>query len=184
MRSLVTSISLYACETWTFTVELRRRIQATLLWCYRKLLRTSYKDHVTSEEVRAKIQQSKTILQSKGKGVKRQGRQRKRWEENTRERTGLEFAKSQRAVENREQWRKLVDKSFVVPKRPLRLRGWWVRVNMRSCIKNKKTNKNKKTRTQKNNNNRSFAILACIFFFFRWTQAIKTDVISHFPWNS
>ena len=123
MRSLVTSISLYACETWNFTVELRRRIQATLLWCYRKLLRTSYKDHVTSEEVRAKIQQSKTILQSKGKGVKRQGRQRKRWEENTRERTGLEFAKSQRAVENREQWRKLVDKSFVVPKRPLRLRG-------------------------------------------------------------
>ena len=33
---------------------------------------------------------------------KRQGRQRKRWENNSREWTGLEFAKSQRAVENRE----------------------------------------------------------------------------------
>ena len=32
-----------------------------------------------------------------------------------REWTGLEFAKSQRAVENREKWRKLVVKSSVVP---------------------------------------------------------------------
>ena len=31
---------------------------------------------------------------------RRQGRQRKRWEDNIREWTGLEFAKSQRAVEN------------------------------------------------------------------------------------
>ena len=37
--------------------------------------------------------------------------QRKRWEDNIREWTGLEFGKSQRAVENREKWRKLVAKS-------------------------------------------------------------------------
>ena len=43
------------------------------------------------------------------------GRHRKRWEDNIREWTGLEFAKSQRAVENREKWRKLVAKSSVVP---------------------------------------------------------------------
>ena len=48
----------------------------------------------------------------RGKG---QGRQRKRWEDNIREWTGLEFAKSQGAVENREKWRKLVVKSSVVP---------------------------------------------------------------------
>ena len=34
----------------------------------------------------------------------------KRWEDNIREWTGLEFAKSQRAVENRGKWRKLVAK--------------------------------------------------------------------------
>ena len=44
-----------------------------------------------------------------------QGRQKKRQEDNTREWTGLEFAKSQRALENREKWRKLVVKSSVVP---------------------------------------------------------------------
>ena len=49
------------------------------------------------------------------KGGRRQGRQRKRWEDDVREWTGLEFAKSQRAVENREKWSKLVVKSSVAP---------------------------------------------------------------------
>ena len=99
--------------------------------CYRKILRISDKDHNTNEEVRAKIQQAigphedpltiakrrklqwyghvsrssglaKSILQGTVKGERRQGRQRKRWEDNIREWTGLEFAKSQRAVDNKE----------------------------------------------------------------------------------
>ena len=118
--------------------------------CYRKILRISYKDHVTNEEVCAKIKQAigphkdltilnrrklqwyrhvsrssglvKTISQGTVKGGRRQGRKRKRWEDNTREWTGLEFGKSQRAVENREKWRKLVAKSSVVPQRPSSLR--------------------------------------------------------------
>ena len=65
---------------------------------------------------------AKAILQGTMKGGRRQGRQRKRWEDNIREWTGLEFAKSQRAVENRGKWRKLVVKSSVVPQRPSRLR--------------------------------------------------------------
>ena len=151
MRSLVTSIFLYACESWILTAEQKRKIQAVEMRCYRKLLQISYKDHVTNEEVCAKIQQVirphedllttvkrrkqqwyghvshpsglvKTILQGTVKGGRRQGRQRKRWEDNIREWTGLEFAKSQRAVENREKWRKLVVKSSVVPKQPSLLR--------------------------------------------------------------
>ena len=43
MHSLVTSIFLY---------------QAMEMMCYRKILHISYKDHVTNEEVRAKIQQA------------------------------------------------------------------------------------------------------------------------------
>ena len=122
--------------------------------CYRKILHISYKDHVTKEEVRAKIHQAigphedfptivkrrklqwyghvsrssglaKTILQGTVKAGRRQGRQRKRWEDKIREWTGLEFGKSQRAVENREKRRKLVAKSSVVPQRPSRLRNWW-----------------------------------------------------------
>ena len=57
-RSLVTSIFLYACESWTLTAEHHRRKQAMEMRCYRKILHILYKDHVTIEEVRAKIQQA------------------------------------------------------------------------------------------------------------------------------
>ena len=50
------------------------------------------------------------ILQGTVKGARRKGGQRNRWEDNIREWTGLEFGRSQRAVENREKW-KLVVKS-------------------------------------------------------------------------
>ena len=57
MRSLVTSIFLYARESWTFTAELQR-IRAMEMRCYSEILRISYKDHVADEETRAKIQQA------------------------------------------------------------------------------------------------------------------------------
>ena len=38
--------------------ELQRRIQVMEMRCYFKILRISYKDHVTNEEVHAKIQQA------------------------------------------------------------------------------------------------------------------------------
>ena len=52
MHFLVTSIFLYACESWTLTAKLQRRIQAMEMRCYRKILHISWKDHVTNEEVR------------------------------------------------------------------------------------------------------------------------------------
>ena len=53
-RFLVSSIFLYACESWTLTAELQRQIQAMEMRFYC----VSYKDHVTNEEVRAKIQEA------------------------------------------------------------------------------------------------------------------------------
>ena len=61
-------------------------------------------------------------MQGTVKGGRRQGRQKKRWEDNIKEWTGLEFAKSLRAVENRENRKNLVVKSSVVPQRPSQLR--------------------------------------------------------------
>ena len=57
-RSLVTSIFLYACESWPFRTEIQRRIQAMEMRYYSKILHISYKDYVTNEKVRAKIQQA------------------------------------------------------------------------------------------------------------------------------
>ena len=56
MRTLILSIFLYVCESWTLTAEIERRIQALEMRCYRRLLNISCKDHVTNEEVRNRIQ--------------------------------------------------------------------------------------------------------------------------------
>ena len=58
MHSLDTSIFLYACESWTLTAELQRIIHAWEMRCYCKILHISYKDHVTNEDVCAKIKQA------------------------------------------------------------------------------------------------------------------------------
>ena len=52
------SIFLYACETWTLTVQLQRKKQAMEMRCYRKILRISYTDHVTNVEVCNRIQRA------------------------------------------------------------------------------------------------------------------------------
>ncbi|GFR90329.1 endonuclease-reverse transcriptase, partial [Elysia marginata] len=51
-RSLVSSILTYGCETWTLLADTERRIQVFENKCLRKLIRISYKDHVTNESVR------------------------------------------------------------------------------------------------------------------------------------
>ena len=60
LRALIITIFLYACETWTLTAELQRRIQSLELICLRKILGISYKDRITNEHVR------KTIIKHMG----------------------------------------------------------------------------------------------------------------------
>ena len=151
MRTLILSTFLYACESWTLTAEIERRMQALEMRCYRRLLNISYKDHVTNEEVRNRIQNAtgvhddlltmvkkrklrwyghisrsfgmaKTILQGTVKGARRRGRRKKRWEDNIQEWTGMEFGDSLRAAEDRERWKGIPATPSVVPRRPPRLR--------------------------------------------------------------
>ena len=116
--------------------------------CYSKILHISYKDHVTNEEVRARIQQAigphedltiekrrklqwyshvsrspglaKTILQDSEKGKKT----RQTEEEVGRQHQGMDRPGVRQVPEgggDKEKWRKLVAKSSVVPQRPSRL---------------------------------------------------------------
>ena len=147
------SLFLYACETWTITADIDRKIQTLEMRCFRKLLSISYRDHITNEKVIARIRNAigpyedltavkrrklkwyghvtrssglaTTILQGTVQGGRRRGRQRKRWEDNIKEWTGLELniiLIILRKAENREEWRKLVVKSTVVPQLSARLR--------------------------------------------------------------
>ena len=152
MRSLFISIFLYACESWTLTAELEKRTQAFEMRCYRRLLNISYEDHVTNEEVRRKIQAAieeydelltlvkkrklrwfgqisrssglaKTTIQGTVKEKRKRGRQKKRWEENIKEWTGMGFASSTRAAENRTRWKGVAANSSMVPRRPSEVMG-------------------------------------------------------------
>ena len=67
---------------------------------------------------------AKTILQGTVKGARRRGRQKKRWEDNIKEWTGMGFGDSLRAAEDREGWKVIVATSSVVPRRPPGLRDW------------------------------------------------------------
>ena len=121
MRSLVISIFLYDCESRTLRAELEKRTHAFEIRCYRKILNISQKDHVANENVRRKIQAasgkydeplilfrkwkqrwsghislssglSKTNMQGMVRGERRKGRQKKGWEGNINEWTGMDFA--------------------------------------------------------------------------------------------
>ena len=153
MRKLILSTFSFACESRTLTAEIERRIQALEMRCYRRLLNIIYKDHVTNEEVRNRIQNAigvhddlltvvkkrklrwyghisrssgtaKTILQGTVKGARRRGRQKKRWKYNIKEWTWMGFGDFLRAAEDREGWKGIVATSSVVPRRPPRLRDW------------------------------------------------------------
>ena len=118
-----------------------------MMKCYRRMLNMTYKDHVTNEEVRRKIQAAigehdelltlfkkrklrwfgqvsrysglaKTTLQGTVKGKRKRGYQKNMWEDNIKERTGMDFASSNRAVENRTRWKGLLRIHLRCPRRP------------------------------------------------------------------
>ena len=112
----------------TLTAEIERKIQTVEMRSFRRLLGISYKDHITDEEMRSRIRKAigpyeellstvkrrkmkwylhvtrasglaKTVLQGTVWGGRRRGRQRKRWEDNIRDWTGLKLSDVVRRAE-------------------------------------------------------------------------------------
>ena len=152
MHSLVISIYLYACESCILTAELEKNTQTFQMRCYRRLLNISYKDNVTNEEVRRKIQAAigenielltlvkkrklrwfghvsrssglaKKILQGTVKGQRKRGRQKNGWKDNIKLWTRMDFASSTRVAKNRTRRKGIVTNSSVVPRQPSKVMG-------------------------------------------------------------
>ena len=64
-----------------------------------------------------------TILQGTVKGKRKRGREKKRWEDIIKEWTGMDFASSTRAAENRSRWKRISAKSSVVPRQSSKVMG-------------------------------------------------------------
>ena len=146
MRTLVISILLYACESWTLTAELERKISATEMKFYRRLFNIRYQDHITNLEVAERVTAAvgpmetllstvkrrklmwfghvvrsdglaKTVLQGTVRGGRRRGRQRKRWEDNVKEWTGLTLHEAMKIASDRDAWKTVTVNCCVVPLR-------------------------------------------------------------------
>ena len=48
----VKSVLSYGCETWTYSEDSIRRILAFQMWCYRRMLKVKYLDHVCNKKVK------------------------------------------------------------------------------------------------------------------------------------
>ena len=151
LRSLVSSIFLYACESWTLNNDLEKRISAFEQRCFRRLLGICYKDRITNIEVKNRIKQAigpyedllttvrerilrwyghvmrggglaKTFLQGTVPGKRGRGRPRRSWGDIIKTWTGLGGSDLLEAARNREKWRRLVHVHSEAPLRPPRLR--------------------------------------------------------------
>ena len=138
--SMVISIFLYACESWTLDSYLEKRVSSFEMRCLRKLLNIDYKQRISNERVRAMVTSqigrhqdlleivktrkmkwfghvtrgnglAKMCLQGTVRGGRARGRPKKKWSDNITSWTGLSFAEASRAAGCREGWRGLVRSS-------------------------------------------------------------------------
>ena len=148
-KSLVVSILLYGCESWTLLADTEKRLQAFENKCMRRMLQISYTEHRTNADVWKSVtflvgQQepllatvkrrkmawfghiirhntlSKTILQGTVEGSRRQGRPRKSWTENVKEWTSQTLPELLVAAPQQQKWHQMAADAARLP--PLRSR--------------------------------------------------------------
>ncbi|KAG1687293.1 LINE-1 reverse transcriptase [Nymphon striatum] len=133
----VKSVEAYGCEAWTFSKEIIARINALQLWCYRRMLKVKYTDHVTNKKVKERIGAEKIqwaedlarrklkfaghvmrgccdtltqlVLEGLVEGKRDRGRQRRVWGDDLKEWTrSKNLGEVKRKAENKVEWRIMV----------------------------------------------------------------------------
>ena len=62
LKTYIWSVLLYGSETWTLTQKLKDRLQAAEMWFYRRMLRISWTDRVTNQEVLRRAGTERTLV--------------------------------------------------------------------------------------------------------------------------
>ena len=136
LNCYVFSVLNYGCESWTWNKAMCRRVDTFEMWCYRRMLKISYKDRVTNNEVLQRVKEylhfmtdmkkrkltfvghlmrgssgeaHLYILEGKVNGTKGRGRPRLTWMDDVIEWTGLKtYENVKRTAEDRDKWRAIV----------------------------------------------------------------------------
>ena len=135
MNALVFPVATYGAETWAVGVADTKKISAFEMWCWRKLLGISWKDHKTNDFVRSQIGTKtslcdnvrnsklryfghidrrngdnieKVLIQGSIQGTRKRGRPKLRWTDGIKEMTGLSLNTAHRLSQNRDRWRSII----------------------------------------------------------------------------
>ena len=70
LECYVWSVVLYGSETWTLSKAMQARLGSFEMWCYRRILKISYREHISNAPVLSKDEiQEQTIENSKRKKI-------------------------------------------------------------------------------------------------------------------
>ena len=61
-RCYVWSIALYGAETWTLRAVDQKHLESFEMWCWRRMEKISWTDHVRNEDVLLRVKEQRNIL--------------------------------------------------------------------------------------------------------------------------
>ena len=136
LNCYVFSVLNYGCESWTWNKAMQKKIDAFEFWCYRRMLKISYVDRVTNNEVLKRMHTELhfrkdmwkrkmefaghvlrgssgnshlCILEGKVCGKRLRGRPRLTWTDDIMKWTNLKnFGVIKRVAEDRDKWRTMI----------------------------------------------------------------------------
>ena len=62
LNAYIFPLLLYGSECWTISIEMNKRLEAAEMWFYRRILRVSYADHITNEEVLDRLSITRQLI--------------------------------------------------------------------------------------------------------------------------
>jgi hypothetical protein len=62
VKCYIWSIALYGAETWTLRAVDQKQLVSFEMWCWRRMEKISWTDHVKSEEVLLRVKEQRNIL--------------------------------------------------------------------------------------------------------------------------
>ena len=62
VKSFIWSVALYGYETWTIKAADKKHLEAFEMWIWRRMLKISWRDHKTNEEVLRMVEEERTLI--------------------------------------------------------------------------------------------------------------------------
>ena len=62
VKCLVSSVAMYAAETWALREVDRKKIEAFEMWIWRRMAKISWRDKITNDDVLKRVKEERSLL--------------------------------------------------------------------------------------------------------------------------